>query len=39
MNHGTGGSSHAASGNGAIALLFHVGRPYRAVPEPRRWAK
>ena len=29
-------SNQAASGNGAIARLFHVGRPCRAVPEQRR---
>jgi hypothetical protein len=28
-------SNQAASGNGAITILFHVGRPCRAVPEPR----
>jgi hypothetical protein len=26
----------AASGNGAITLLFHAGRPRRAVPKQRR---
>ena len=25
----------AASGNGAVAISFHAGRPRRAVPEPR----
>ena len=29
-------SNQAASGNGAIARLFHVERPCRAVPEQRR---
>jgi len=28
----------AASGNGAITILFHVGRLVRAVPEPQRSA-
>jgi hypothetical protein len=28
----------AASGNGAIGSLFHIGRPGRAVPEPGRSA-
>ena len=27
--------NHAASGNGAITLLFHAGRLQRAVPEQR----
>ncbi len=27
------------SGNGAITLLFHIGRPCRAVPECGRWAE
>lgn len=31
------GSNHAASGNGAVAPLFHTGRLGRAVPEPIRW--
>jgi len=26
----------AASGNGAIGILFHAGRSYRAVPEQQR---
>jgi hypothetical protein len=30
--------NHAASGNGAVASLFHIGRLGRAVPEPRRSA-
>jgi hypothetical protein len=34
MNHRP---NQAASGNGAMALLFHIGRLGRAVPEPRRW--
>ena len=29
----------AASGNGADTLLFHAGRPGRAVPEPHRSAR
>jgi hypothetical protein len=29
----------AAAGNGATARLFHVGRPRRAVPEPRCYPK
>jgi len=28
--------NHAASGNGAIASLFHIGRLGRAAPEPIR---
>jgi len=31
-------SEPAASGNGAIPSLFHVGGQGRAVPEPIRWA-
>ena len=33
MNHEP---NHAASVNGAIASLFHIGRLGRAVPEPPR---
>jgi len=29
----------ASSGNGALALVFHVGRPWRAVPEKNRWSE
>jgi hypothetical protein len=29
----------ASSGNGAVALVFHVGRPWRAVPEKSRWSE
>jgi hypothetical protein len=29
-------SNNAASGNGAMMSLFHVGRLGRAVPEPPR---
>jgi hypothetical protein len=29
-------SNHAASGNGAMAPVFHVERLSRAVPEPPR---
>jgi hypothetical protein len=32
------GPNKAAPGNGAIRLVFDTGRPYRAVPEQRRWA-
>jgi hypothetical protein len=32
-------SNPAAPGNGAITVLFHVGRLGRAVPEPGRWAE
>jgi hypothetical protein len=28
----------AASGNGALPLLFHAARPRRAVPEQHRYA-
>jgi len=30
-------SNHPASGNGAIASLFHIASLVRAVPEPVRW--
>jgi protein involved in polysaccharide export with SLBB domain len=30
--------NHPASGNGAVASLFHVERLWRAVPEPGCWA-
>jgi hypothetical protein len=29
--------NHPASGNGAVASLFHFERLGRAVPEPGRW--
>jgi len=29
----------ASSGKRAVALVFHVGRPWRAVPEQNRWSE
>jgi hypothetical protein len=31
-------SNPAASGNGAVTVLFQAGFSYRAVPEPQRYA-
>ena len=40
MSRSSSGSfNHAASGNGAIASLFHFERLGRAVPEPLRSTK
>ena len=33
------GANQAASGNGAITLLFNVGRHRRVVPEQQRWTE
>jgi Ca2+/H+ antiporter len=33
----TGTPNPAASGNGAVASVFHIQRLGRAVPEPQRW--